>query len=174
MEGLFPGAGRDFYDYIIKTPALLKKSEKFDFSQSYGELFARSSRTVEPILLDVVDKIIPTNDACRLLEVGCGSGVYIKRACERNFHLMVIGLELQEEVAAYARKNITHWKLEDRVTIEAVDIRKYQSEIKFDIITFFNLIYYFPAGERIDLLRRLRGFLNMERPVDLDDIMSDK
>jgi hypothetical protein len=39
-----------FYDYIIKTPAFLKENKKFDFSHSYGELFARSSRTVEPIL----------------------------------------------------------------------------------------------------------------------------
>ncbi len=72
-----------FYDYIVKTPAFLKAKKKFDFSHSYGELFARSSRTVEPILVDVVDKIIPPNGECRLLEVGCGSGIYIKRACDR-------------------------------------------------------------------------------------------
>jgi SAM-dependent methyltransferase len=148
-----------FYNYIIKTPSFIKDGQKFDFSQSYGELFARSSRTVEPILIDVVDKTIPSSKACRLLEVGCGSGVYIKRACDRNPDITVIGLELQKEVADFARKNIINWQLEDRVTIESIDIREYRSQARFDIITFFNLIYYFPVSERIDLLRHLGDLL---------------
>jgi hypothetical protein len=149
-----------FYNYIIKTPAFLKENKKFDFSQSYGELFARSSRTVESILSDVVDKIIPPIDACCLLEVGCVSGVYIKRACDRNPDITVIGIELQKEVADFARENTIKWQIEDRVTIEHIDIRKYKSELPFDIITFFNLIYYFPVSERTDLLHHLGGLLD--------------
>jgi SAM-dependent methyltransferase len=149
-----------FYDYIIKTPAFLKKNKKFDFSHSYGELFARSSRTVEPILVDVVDEIIPRKGVCRLLEVGCGSGVYIKRACDRNPNLSATGLELQKTVADFARENTTIWQIQDRVTIEHIDIRRYQSDKRFDIVTFFNLIYYFPENERTALLRDLGGFLN--------------
>jgi 4-hydroxy-2,2'-bipyrrole-5-carbaldehyde O-methyltransferase len=149
-----------FYDYIIKTPAFLKEEKKFDFSHAYGELFARSSRTVEPIIVDVVDKIVPTNGKCYLLEVGCGSGIYIKRACDRNPDLMVTGLELQERVADFARKNTTIWQIQDRVTIENTDIRYYRSDKQFDIVTFFNLIYYFPENERSDLLRNLGRLLN--------------
>jgi 4-hydroxy-2,2'-bipyrrole-5-carbaldehyde O-methyltransferase len=149
-----------FYDYIIKTPAFLKQKKKFDFSHSYGELFARSSRTVEPILIDVVDKIIPSNGECRLLEVGCGSGIYIKRACDRNPNLTVTGLELQKTVADFARENIISWQIDSRVTIEHIDVRHFQSDKTFDIATFFNLIYYFPENERTDLLRNLGGFLN--------------
>jgi SAM-dependent methyltransferase len=148
-----------FYEYVIKTPAFLKGKKQFKFSQSYGELFARSSRTVEPILFDVVDKIIPQNGSCRLLEVGCGSGVYIKRACDRNPHLTATGIELQKEVADFARENTIIWQIADRVTIETVDIRNYRDEEKFNIVTFHNLIYYFPVNERIDLLRHLGGFL---------------
>ncbi|MEJ2037644.1 MAG: class I SAM-dependent methyltransferase [Desulfosarcinaceae bacterium] len=149
-----------FYGYIIKTPAFLRENKKFDFSHAYGELFARSSRTVEPILIDVVDKIIPANGPCCLLEVGCGSGIYIKRACDRNPVLTVTGLELQRTVADFARKNTTVWQIEDRVTIEHMDIRHYKTDMQFDIITFFNLIYYFPENERTDLLRHLGTFLN--------------
>ena len=149
-----------FYNYIIKTPAFLKQNKQFEFSQSYGELFARSSRTVESILIDVVDSIIPRKGSYHLLEVGCGSGVYIKRACDRNPYLTVIGLELQEKVADFARENTLKWKIEDRVTIEPVDIRKYKCDKRFDIVTFYNLIYYFPVNERTDLLRHLGSLLN--------------
>jgi len=149
-----------FYDYIKNTPALLKQNKKFDFSNSYGELFARSSRTVEPILIDVVDKIIPSNGACRLLEAGCGSGIYIKRACDRNPSLTVIGLELQKPVADFARENTIIWQINNRVTIEHIDVRQFQSDKPFDIVTFFNLIYYFPENERTDLLHNLGSLLS--------------
>jgi len=148
-----------FFNYIINTPSQLKRHKKFEFSQSYGELFARSSRTVEPFLLDIVDNIIPQTEECSLLEVGCGSGIYIKRACDRNPYLKAVGLELQEKVADFARENITLWQIADRVKIEANDIRNYTSKNRYDIITFFNLIYYFPVYERIDVLRKLKDLL---------------
>ncbi len=149
-----------FYNYIINTPAYLKQNKQFEFSESYGELFARSSRTVEPILFDVVDRIIPKNKPCHLLEVGCGSGVYIKRACDRNPKLTATGLEMQKEVAELARKNTIKWQIDDRVIIEPIDIRKYTCEIGFDLVTFHNLIYYFPVNERIDVLQYLGDLLN--------------
>lgn len=148
-----------FYDYIINTPAFLREKKQFEFSQSYGELFARSSRTVEPILFDVVDRAIPSKDAIHLLEVGCGSGIYIKRACDRNPSLTAVGIELQKDVADFARENTILWQIDHRVTIEQIDIRSYDSEQPFDMVTFYNLIYYFPAIERIDVLRQLGTFL---------------
>lgn len=148
-----------FHNYIINTPSQLKRQKKFEFSQAYGELFARSSRTVEPFLIEIVDEIIPLTGECSLLEVGCGSGIYIKRACGRNPDVKAVGLELQEKVADFARDNVTVWQIADRVKIQAKDIRDYTSENKYDIITFFNLIYYFPVAERIDVLRKLKGLV---------------
>jgi len=144
-----------FYDFIINTPSMLKKNMQFKYSEAHGELVARSSRTLEPVLLDFVDKIIPKNKPYRLLEVGCGSGIYIKRACELNPLLTAVGLELQQSVVDFAGVNIKTWNLEDRVSIENADIREYECKSDFDMVTFYNLIYYFPLDERIDLLKDL-------------------
>jgi len=163
-----------FYDYVINTPSMLKKKERVEFSESYGELFARSSRTLEPVLLAEVGKTVPKNKSCRLLEVGCGSGIYIKRACEINSLITVVGLELQESVADFARENIKNWNLEDRVSIEAADIRKYQGAPDFDLITFHNLIYYFPVKERADLLQDLGKFLKPGGELILTTICQGK
>lgn len=144
-----------FYDFIINTPSMLKKNMQFEYSEAHGELVARSSRTLEPILLHLVDKIIPKDKPYRLLEVGCGSGIYIKRACELNPFLTAVGLEVQQSVADFARENTKTWNIEDRVAIENIDIRKYECKSDFDLVTFYNLIYYFPVDERIDLLKDL-------------------
>ena len=79
-------------------------------------MFARSSRTVEPILTGVVDRIIPPNGSCRLLEAGCGSGVYTKRACDRNPDITVVGLDLQRDVIDFAKGNALKWNIADRAT----------------------------------------------------------
>jgi len=150
-----------FYKFIIETPSMLKKNRRIEYSKAHGELVARSSRTLEPVLLDVVDKLIPKNKPYRLLEVGCGSGIYIKRACELNPSLTSVGLEVQQNVADFAKRNIKTWNFEDRVVIENTDIRKYKSKSDFDLVTFYNLIYYFPVDERIDLLKDIGKHLKL-------------
>lgn len=148
-----------FYDYVLKTPTVLKQGQAFTLSDSYAELFARSSKTVEPVLLDVVERITPPRGECRLLEVGCGSGIYIKRACELNPELMATGIELQKSAADLARQNIKNWVLDGRVEIELVDVRDFEHAQPYDLVTFHNLVYYFPLNERVELFTRLSGFL---------------
>lgn len=148
-----------FYRYILKTPAFISQGRSFDEKRSHGELFARSSRTVEPLIIRLMEDLIPGSGPFRLLEVGCGSGIYLKKACELNPDVKAVGLELQEDVAQYATDNIKGWGLDDKVSIETADVRDYSSERDFDMVTFHNLIYYFPVHERVGLLARLGGLL---------------
>jgi len=68
-----------------------------------GRLIARSSRVLEPILGEAVDNVVLVGGAMRLLEIGCGSGVYVRRAAARNPQLTALGLELQPVVAEMAK-----------------------------------------------------------------------
>src|SRR5574341_149080 len=106
------------YVYVMNTPTMLRKHEWFPFDDEPGELVARASRVSELFIFEAVDAVIPRQGDFQLLEVGCGSGIYIQRACIRNLVLRAIGLELQEKVAAVARRNIQAWGLEKRATIE--------------------------------------------------------
>jgi len=147
------------YFYVMDTPTMLRKHEWFPFDETPGELVARSSRVSEPFLFEAVDAVIPRQGDFQLLEVGCGSGIYIQRACTRNPELRAVGLELQEKVAAIARKNIQAWGLENRATIEHADVRKYSTNQKFDLVTLHQNIYYFPVEERENLFRHLKEYL---------------
>jgi cyclopropane fatty-acyl-phospholipid synthase-like methyltransferase len=95
-----------------------------------------------------------------VLEIGCGSGIYLRYAAIRNPTLTALGVELQPAVATEARRNIREWGLESRVTIEEGDIRAMAPRERFDIATLYNNIYYFPVEERIALLKHVRTFLN--------------
>lgn len=147
------------YFYVVDTPAMLRKQEWFPFDEVTGELVARSSRVSEPFIFEVVDAVVPRQGDFQLLEVGCGSGIYIQRACIRNSQLRAIGLELQEKVADMARRNIQAWGLENRATIEHLDVRNYSTSQKFDLVTLHQNVYYFPVLERENLFWQLKEYL---------------
>jgi 4-hydroxy-2,2'-bipyrrole-5-carbaldehyde O-methyltransferase len=144
---------------IAETLPKLGKGELWSLADQDGELIARSSRILEAFQAEAIVRTFPEKGSVRLLEIGCGSGVYLKYAADRNSMLTAVGVELQEAVAEVARKNVRSWGLEDRVTVECGDIRTRAQEEMFDIATLYNNIYYFPVEERVPLLKRIGGFL---------------
>ena len=145
--------------FVLQTPALLREGKRLTPDPAHGELVARSSRTVEPLIFAIVDELVPRQGAMDLLEVGCGSGTYIRHACARNPDLRVVGLELTSQIAGFARENLAAGGLTERTSIHDTDVREFHAEESFDLVTMYNLIYYFPLAERTDLLRHLHSLV---------------
>lgn len=144
---------------ISQTPGRLRNGELWKLEDQDGEIIARSSRIMEAFQTEAIDRFFPASGAASLLEIGCGSGIYIKYATNRNPSLTALGLELQPNVADVARRNISAWGLEGRVRIEAGDIRLKAPDERFSIVTLYNNIYYFPVESRVPLLRHIRQFV---------------
>ena len=157
---LFQEALSLHHDLIMNTPGKCARGEKWRPEEHDGRLIARSSRLGEPVVMEAVDRTFPRKGKVRLLEIGCGSGVYIRHAAERNPSLTAVGIELSEQAAVYARDNIREWGLEGRVRIENADIRKSAPAGGFDVATLHNNIYYFAEETRTDLLRHVKSLLN--------------
>ena len=147
------------HQLILETPGKLRNGERWTLDDQDGKVIARSSRIVEPFQREAIDATFPNTKPLTLLEVGCGSGIYLKYAAERNPQLNAIGVELQSSVAEMARRNIESWGLGKRVKIESGDIRDKTFDHPFDIVTLYNNIYYFPVPERVVLLTHLRSYL---------------
>lgn len=150
------------HQLILDTPQKLRDGERWTLNDQDGEVIARSSRILEPFQREAIDATIPATKPLMLLEVGCGSGIYLKYAAERNPQLSAIGVELQPSVAEMARCNVASWGLQERVKIESGDIRGMTFEHPFDIVTLYNNIYYFPVSERVALLAHLRSYLKRD------------
>jgi len=144
---------------VWEAPRRMREGRRFHLADQDGEVIARSSRLLEPVVGEAVDRIVPAEGAVRLLEIGCGSGVYVQRAAARNPRLVATALELQPDVAALARRNLAAWGLSDRVAVEDVDVRRKAPQAVFDLATLHNNIYYFPVVERVALLAHVRRFL---------------
>lgn len=144
---------------LSETLPRLRGGELFTLADQDGELIARSSRVLESFQAEAMRRTFPSSGAVRLLEIGCGSGVYLRYAASHNPALTALGLELQPAVAEAARANLRGWGVGDRVQVEEGDIRAKTPGEGFDIATLYNNIYYFPFAERVALLERVAGFL---------------
>jgi SAM-dependent methyltransferase len=152
-------AGTLHHRLITETPRRLRDGTWFTLGDQDGGLVARSSRLLEPIVGEAVDAAVPTHGPLRLFEIGCGTGVYIRRAAARNAELTAVGLDLQADAAALGRANVAAWNLAGRVAIEVGDVRARSPHADFDLATLHNNIYYFPVAERVALLQHVRAFL---------------
>ncbi|MDP3181593.1 MAG: class I SAM-dependent methyltransferase [Desulfobaccales bacterium] len=147
------------YALLTRLPELLAQKRRFTLADQDGELIARSSRLLEPLVFDAINAVVPRSGPLNLLEVGCGSGTYIRYAAARNPGLKALGVEMQPQVAAWASRNLKTWRLEDRAAVEVGDIRHRAAEPVFDVVTLHNNIYYFPVDLRVEVLAHLRKFL---------------
>jgi SAM-dependent methyltransferase len=144
---------------LHETLPRLRERRPFTLADQDGAMIARSSRVLEPLVAEVVAEHVPARGPFRLLEVGCGSGVYLRYAAQRNAQLTAVGIELQPEVARQAGANLVTWGVGDRVTVESQDLRQRPAEPVFDLVTLHNNIYYFPVAERVAVLRHAAAFL---------------
>jgi SAM-dependent methyltransferase len=145
--------------WVVEAPGRWRAGQAFSLVDLDGPLVARSSRVVEPLVHEAIDAATKDRKPMRLLEVGCGSGTYMRYACHRNPQLTALGLELQPAVAEMARRNLLQWGFSERASVEVGDVRFRNSEPSFDLVTLHNNIYYFPVEERVALLRHLWAFL---------------
>ena len=144
---------------IAGTIAKIHDGQLWTLADQDGKLIARSSRILEAFQAEAIQRTFPTRGALRLLEIGCGSGVYLRYAAETNASLTALGIELQPAVAEVARTSLRNWGLQGRVNVETGDIRSKTPGELFDIATLYNNIYYFAVEERVSLLKHIASFL---------------
>ncbi|GHC74752.1 SAM-dependent methyltransferase [Streptomyces flavofungini] len=141
------------------APRMLKDGSRFELSDQDGLVIARSTLVVRGFVEEAISRTLPRTTPVRLLEVGCGSGAYVRYAAGLNPRLTALAVDLQAEVAGQAAKNMAHWGLADRVETRAGDLRTLDLQPQFDVVTLHNNIYYFPEEERAEVLARARSFL---------------
>lgn len=146
--------------YLLAAPGDLKECEKLAaLTGTFSEVIARSSRILEPVLKDVTKELVPVGGVFNLLEIGCGSGVYVREALGLNRELRATAVEREPDVAARAWQSLEAANLANRAEVIKADVRDLDFDARFDLITLHNNIYYFEESERPELLKRLRSWL---------------
>ena len=144
---------------VAGAPGMLRDGRRLSIEDQDGAVIARSTRVIQPFVEEAITRTLVRNTPVRLLEVGCGSGTYVRYAAGLNPRLTALAIDLQQDVADEAAKNMAEWGLGDRVETRQGDLRDLDLEPQFDLVTLHNNIYYIPEAERVAALARARSLL---------------
>lgn len=144
---------------LLHGPRMLREGRRFSLDDQDGAIISRSTRVVESFVQEAIDRNLERRLPVRLLEVGCGSGTYVRYAAGLNSRLSALAIDMQKDAVDQAAANMAKWGLTDRVETRQGDLRMLAVEPQFDLVTMHNNIYYFPQDERVETLRRVRKLL---------------
>lgn len=132
-----------------------------DYLLATAAVVAESSRIAEPVISSyVTDVVTGAGPTPRVLDIGCGSGVYL-RAASQNAGATGQGIDMQPASVELTTKNLTDWGIGDRFHVTQGDIRKGASEADgpYDVVLLMNNIYYFAPEQRPALFETLRSLV---------------
>jgi SAM-dependent methyltransferase len=156
-----------YYNRIYRhTPQRLHGGPDEDCLTEIGDVVARFSALAEPMIRGAISEVIPGPMPFRMLDVGCGSGIYLNTVALMNPRATGVGLEVDPQVAANARQNLRRWGIDDRFDIVCGDIQTdaaaVQLEGTFQLITMLNVVYYFAEDARPGVFQSIRKLLGTD------------
>jgi protein-L-isoaspartate O-methyltransferase len=125
------------------------------FAQTIADVSLAATPFVGPYLRETIEATRPE----RALDVGCGSGVYMRVMLDADSALVVDGIDLAADVVAETRTELERDGYGARVSLAAADVRTWEPAKPYDLVTLINDVYYFPPAERSALYARVRGML---------------
>jgi len=159
-----------YYNSIYRNlPSRIQGEPNGNYLEEIGGYVARFAKILEPFVKNYISEIISGRGEMKILEVGCGTGIFMKCALELNGQVNCTGIDMDQNVIDLARKNLEEWGIGDRCSAVKGDIRKPGPEFAgpFDMITLYNIIYYFPVEERAELFRSLKNMLSKDGKIAL-------
>ncbi|MGY1608057.1 MULTISPECIES: class I SAM-dependent methyltransferase [unclassified Geodermatophilus] len=147
-------------------PVLLRGGPRRRDAAEHGEVIARVSAAVSPLVRDLLVRTVTERRPRRVLDVGCGAGTYLAAMLEAAPDATGLGVDVDPDAAALARRTLRERGLADRAAVEAVDIREALAAGRpgaladgFDLALLANVVYYVPVDEREQLLRAVARLL---------------
>jgi SAM-dependent methyltransferase len=141
---------------------LLRSDDGRDDLARYADDIARVSLAAAPFVASFVRQIVAGSRPRRVLDIGCGTGVYSTVVLGADSDVRVEGIDLAADVIESARADLEQAGYGSRVQLHVGDIRTWTSNAapKFDLVMLLNNIYYFDPLSRVDLYRDLSRLLS--------------
>jgi SAM-dependent methyltransferase len=127
----------------------------------YADDIAQVSLAAAPFVGAMVNRTVTELHPDRVLDVGCGSGVYAKVVLDADPSVRVDGVDVAEGVIMAARNALLEAGYGARVRLHVGDIRSWlpRSGAQFDLVMLLNNIYYFDRARRQAVYGELRASL---------------
>ena len=166
VRATYEGFGGYHTELYRDLPALLRGGPGRRDTAEQGEVIARLSAAISPLVRDLLVRTVTERRPRKVLDIGCGAGLHLAAMLEAAPDATGMGVDADPDAAALARRTLTERGLADRASVEAVDIQELLGTGRAGALTdgielalLANVIYYVPVDERVALLRAIAGLL---------------
>ena len=127
----------------------------------YAEDIAQVSVAAEPFVSSMIRRTIAELRPARVLDVGCGSGIYTRVVMDSDPLVRVDGVDLAETVIVAAQRELAEAGYGTRAQLHVGDIREWlpRSGMRFDLVMLLNNVYYFDRPRRQEIYRQMGASL---------------
>lgn len=139
---------------LLRNPAAGRR----DLSE-HARVIAEVSRAAAPFVIPFLRSHLDTTRPERILDVGCGTGVYTQALLDADPTVRFDAIDLAEDVVAAARERLRSAGVGDRATLRTGDILHWHPDEAYDVVTLLNNVYYFDPRERVRLFEHLATLL---------------
>lgn len=145
----------------IRLDSFLLRGTRGNYLDTLGGVIAGSSRIGEPLIQSFIEGTVKKSETLAILEIGCGSGAYLKYYVDRNSANHGIGIDRDAAAVAIARATVKKNNIEKNFTVLRDNIMKtkFLKNKSFDLITSFSNIYYFSDDDRQRLFSSIYALL---------------
>jgi SAM-dependent methyltransferase len=166
VRAIYEGFGGYHTELYRELRPLLSGTLRRRDIEEESEVIARLSAVLEPLLHDLLTRTVRERRPRRVLDIGCGAGLHLAAMLEAAPDATGVGVDVDPDAAALARRTLGERGLADRAGVEAVDIREALAAGRpgplpdgIDLALLANVIYYVPVDERVELLRAVTRVL---------------
>jgi SAM-dependent methyltransferase len=128
-----------------------------DDLERYAKDIAEVSMAAAPFVSSMLCRVLAQLGPARVLDVGCGSGIYARVVLDSDPRVQVEGIDLAQSVIETARRELAEAGYGARAQLHVGDVREFlaNSQGNFDLVMLLNNIYYFDSATRAELYRQL-------------------
>ncbi len=127
----------------------------------HAATIAEVSLAAAPFMEPFLRSAIAARRPARVLDIGCGTGVYTRMVLDADPNVVVEGIDLAAHVVADTQARLVAAGYGARASVSVGDVRTWSSTtgLRFDVVTLCNNLYYFAPEERVGLFGRFHELL---------------
>jgi len=123
--------------------------------KDFNAQFFEDVRDRDKVMLELLAEHLSDRTTGRLLDVCCGTGVFLHHVKTRFPHLDLHGMDLGKKAIEEASEN----PLLQGISFEVADLLNYSPAEQFDIVTANNALMFFSESEYIKSVQQIAGAL---------------